>query len=132
MSMHRGYNCDSKVGFDWKCATKYSCNAEYKINSVPPCFSIYMCGLVFEELIAQVSSGKECEALMNVPLTLAKLELEAKFGKETVKEKMVQLRRHRSIGDMRASVYNAMPLAGVKRREQLVMVWGGVDFYLFI
>ncbi|KAL2338867.1 hypothetical protein Fmac_013313 [Flemingia macrophylla] len=124
---------------------------DYKIHAdnnslynTPPCFGIYMCGLVFEDLLdqgglAQVekrnvekaqilynaidrSNGfyrcpveKSVRSLMNVPFTLEKPELEAEFIKEAAKENMVQLKGHRSVGGMRASIYNAMPLAGVQK-----------------
>ncbi|KAL3630170.1 Phosphoserine aminotransferase 2, chloroplastic [Castilleja foliolosa] len=124
---------------------------DYKIHAdnnslynTPPCYGIYMCGLVFEDLVAQGglsevekknvkkagilydaidgSKGfyrcpveKSVRSLMNVPFTLAKSELEAEFVKEAAKEKMVQLKGHRSVGGMRASIYNAMPLAGVEK-----------------
>ncbi|KAI4314640.1 hypothetical protein L6164_027528 [Bauhinia variegata] len=126
---------------------------DYKIQSennslynTPPCFCIYMCGLVFEDLLEQgglkevekknkkkaeilynaidESNGfyrcpveKSVRSLMNVPFTLEKSELEAEFIKEAAKEKMVQLKGHRSVGGMRASIYNAMPLAGVEKLE---------------
>ncbi|GER34873.1 phosphoserine aminotransferase [Striga asiatica] len=124
---------------------------DYKIHAdnnslynTPPCYGIYMCGLVFEDLVAQGglaeverknvkkagilydaidgSKGfyrcpveKGVRSLMNVPFTLVKPELEAEFVKEAAKEKMVQLKGHRSVGGMRASIYNAMPLAGVEK-----------------
>lgn len=124
---------------------------DYKIHSennslynTPPCYGIYMCGLVFEDLLAQGGLGevenknkkkaqilydtidnsngfyrcpveKSVRSLMNVPFTLAESELEAVFIKEAAKEKMVQLKGHRSVGGMRASIYNAMPLAGVEK-----------------
>ncbi|GKV44185.1 hypothetical protein SLEP1_g51389 [Rubroshorea leprosula] len=124
---------------------------DYKIHAennslynTPPCYGIYMCGLVFEDLLEQggleevekknkkkaellynaidESKGfyrcpveKSVRSLMNVPFTLEKSELEAEFIKEAAKEKMVQLKGHRSVGGMRASIYNAMPLAGVEK-----------------
>lgn len=124
---------------------------DYKIHAdndslynTPPCYGIYMCGLVFDDLLAQggleqveknnikkaqilydaidSSNGfyrcpveKSVRSLMNVPFTLEKSELEAEFIKEAAKEKMVQLKGHRSVGGMRASIYNAMPLAGVEK-----------------
>ncbi|KAL3525189.1 hypothetical protein ACH5RR_013561 [Cinchona calisaya] len=124
---------------------------DYKIQAdnnslynTPPCFGIYTCGLVFEDLLAQGglveveknnkkkaqilydaidgSNGfyrcpveNSVRSLMNVPFTLAKSELEAEFIKEAAKEKMVQLKGHRSVGGMRASIYNAMPYAGVEK-----------------
>lgn len=124
---------------------------DYKIHAdnnslynTPPCFAIYMCGLVFEDLLAQGglkeverkneekagmlydaidgSGGfyicpveKSVRSLMNVPFTLKRSELEKKFIEEAAKEGMVQLKGHRSVGGMRASIYNAMPLVGVKK-----------------
>ncbi|XP_019182726.1 PREDICTED: phosphoserine aminotransferase 2, chloroplastic-like [Ipomoea nil] len=124
---------------------------DYKIHSdnnslynTPPCYGIYMCGLVFEDLLAQGGLGevekknmkkaeilyeaidssngfyrcpveKSVRSLMNVPFTLAKPELEGEFIKEAAAGKMVQLKGHRSVGGMRASIYNAMPLAGVEK-----------------
>ncbi|KAK4791264.1 hypothetical protein SAY86_031677 [Trapa natans] len=114
------------------------------LYNTPPCYGIYMCGLVFEDLLAQGglkevekknqkkaeilyqaidgSDGffrcpveKSVRSLMNVPFTLAKPELEAEFIKEAAKESMVQLKGHRSVGGMRASIYNAMPLSGVEK-----------------
>ncbi|KAL9461857.1 hypothetical protein AB3S75_004787 [Citrus x aurantiifolia] len=124
---------------------------DYKIHdennslyNTPPCYCIYMCGLVFEyllelgglnevekmnrkkaELLNNVIDGsngfyrcpveKSVRSFMNVPFTLEKSDLEAEFVKEAAKEKMVQLKGHRSVGGMRASIYNAMPLAGVEK-----------------
>ncbi|KAJ4824714.1 Phosphoserine aminotransferase [Turnera subulata] len=123
----------------------YKIHAENKsLYNTPPCFGIYMCGLVFDDLLAQggleevekknkkkadllynaidASGGfyrcpveKSVRSLMNVPFTLEKSDLEAEFIKEAAKEKMVQLKGHRSVGGMRASIYNAMPLAGVEK-----------------
>ncbi|KAK1589269.1 hypothetical protein Q3G72_032161 [Acer saccharum] len=124
---------------------------DYKIHdennslyNTPPCYCIYMCGLVFDYLLElggleevekmnkkkadllynaiDGSNGfyrcpveKSVRSLMNVPFTLEKSELEAEFVKEAAKEQMVQLKGHRSVGGMRASIYNAMPLAGVEK-----------------
>lgn len=63
---------------------------------------------------------KSVRSLMNVPFTLEKSELEGEFVKEAAMEKMVQLKGHRSVGGMRASVYNAMPLAGVEKLVQFM------------
>lgn len=129
---------------------------DYKIHAdnnslynTPPCYGIYMCGLVFEDLLAQgglvevekknvkkaqilydaidASNGfyrcpveKSVRSLMNVPFTLEKSELESEFVKEAANEKMVQLKGHRSVGGMRASIYNAMPLAGVEKLVQFM------------
>lgn len=124
---------------------------DYKTHAVnrslyntPPCLAIYMCGLVFEDLLAQGGlEGVErrnqrkaklvydaidgsggfyrcpveasVRSLMNVPFTLARAELEEEFIQGAAKERMLQLKGHRSVGGVRASIYNAMPLAGVEK-----------------
>ncbi|CAL9755219.1 unnamed protein product [Musa acuminata subsp. burmannicoides] len=124
---------------------------DYKIHAdsaslynTPPCFTIYICGLVFADLLEQGglvevekknakkagilydaidgSDGfyvcpveKSVRSLMNVPFTLEKTDLEKKFIEEAAKEGMIQLKGHRSVGGVRASIYNAMPLAGVEK-----------------
>uniref|UniRef100_N1QVF2 Phosphoserine aminotransferase n=1 Tax=Aegilops tauschii TaxID=37682 RepID=N1QVF2_AEGTA len=115
------------------------------LYNTPPCFAIYICGLVFEDLLAQgglaevekknqhkagilydtidASAGyfvcpvdKPVRSLMNVPFTLAKgADSEKQFIAEAAKEGMLQLKGHRSVGGVRASIYNAMPLSGVEK-----------------
>ena len=58
---------------------------------------------------------KSVRSLMNVPFTLEKSRLETKFIKEAAKENLVELRQHKSVGGMRASIYNALPLAAVEK-----------------
>ena len=107
-------------------------------------YVIYMCGMAFEDLLDQGelvevekknqkkaeilynayngSNGfyrcpveKSVRSLTNVPFTLEKSGLEIEFIKEAAKENMVQLKQNKSFGGMRASIYNAMPLAGVEK-----------------
>jgi phosphoserine aminotransferase len=59
--------------------------------------------------------AREDRSRMNVPFTLANPELDAAFLKGAEERGMVQLKGHRSVGGMRASIYNAMPLDGVQR-----------------
>src|SRR5205807_9967321 len=59
--------------------------------------------------------AREDRSRMNVPFTLRDAKLDEEFLKGTAKEGMVQLKGHRSVGGMRASIYNAMPLEGVQR-----------------
>ncbi|KAL4198557.1 hypothetical protein AMTRI_Chr03g46510 [Amborella trichopoda] len=122
----------------------YKIHADNKsLYNTPPCYAIYICGLVFEDLVAQggleaiakknlekawilydaidESGGfygcpvsKSVRSLMNVPFTLEKSELEADFIKRAASQGMVSLKGHRSVGGVRASIYNAMPLAGVE------------------
>lgn len=128
----------------------YKIHAENKsLYNTPPCFPIYVCGLVFDDLLAQGgleaaeerniekasllydaiegSNGfykcpveKSVRSLMNVPFTMQTPELEAEFIKEAAAQGMVQLKGHRSVGGVRASIYNAMPKAGVEKLVALM------------
>ena len=51
---------------------------------------------------------------MNVPFVTGDKDLDAKFVKEAAAKGLVNLKGHRTVGGMRASIYNAMPLAGVQ------------------
>ncbi|CAB4287931.1 unnamed protein product [Prunus armeniaca] len=131
------------------------------LYNTPPCYGIYMCGLVFEDLLEQGGLGeiekknkrkadllynaideskgfyrcpveKSVRSLMNVPVTLEKPELEAEFVKEAAKETIVQLKGHRSVGGMRASIYNAMPLAGVEKLVAFMKDFQAQDLVAYI
>lgn len=110
--------------------------------NTPPCYSIYMAGLVYEWLlsigglttmekmnkekaallydyldsqdyyIAPVK--KEFRSMMNVTFVTGNEELDKKFPKEAEKAGLVNLKGHRSVGGMRASIYNAMPKEGIE------------------
>lgn len=110
--------------------------------NTPPTYAIYIAGLVFQWLIKQggleameqknIRKSKllydliESSALyhspvasenrsrMNVPFTLKDPNLDEQFLKEAKGRGLLQLKGHRSVGGMRASIYNAMPEAGVK------------------
>ena len=58
--------------------------------------------------------AKEDRSRMNVPFTLKDAKLDEEFLKGAAKNGMVQLKGHRSVGGMRASIYNAMPVEGVQ------------------
>jgi phosphoserine aminotransferase len=62
--------------------------------------------------------AREDRSRMNVPFTLRDPALDAEFLKGAEARGMVQLKGHRSVGGMRASIYNAMPLEGVQRLVQ--------------
>ncbi len=62
--------------------------------------------------VSPVAKGDR--SLMNVPFTLKKADLDEEFLKGAKARGMIQLKGHRSVGGMRASIYNAMPLEGVK------------------
>ena len=110
--------------------------------NTPPTYAIYIAGLVFQWILAQgglvgmeahnrkkaallydcldrssfyrAPVAKDCRSLMNVPFKLADDTLDAAFLKGAEAAGMVQLKGHRAVGGMRASIYNAMPLAGVQ------------------
>lgn len=114
---------------------------EGSMYNTPPTYAWYLAGLVFQWLKAQgglpamaAVNARKAQKLyaaidgsslyrnpvavphrswMNVPFTLAKPELEKPFAEEAKKVGLVTLEGHRSIGGMRASIYNAMPEAGV-------------------
>ena len=58
---------------------------------------------------------KEDRSLMNVPFVTGDAELDAKFVKEATEAGFVNLKGHRTVGGMRASIYNAMPREGVEK-----------------
>jgi phosphoserine aminotransferase len=121
---------------------KAQADAESMLNT-PASYSIYVAGLVFKWLkalggvpeieqrnIAKAALlydyldasaffrnpvAKEDRSRMNVPFTLADAKLDEEFLKGAAKQGMVQLKGHRSVGGMRASIYNAMPIEGVQR-----------------
>jgi phosphoserine aminotransferase len=110
--------------------------------NTPPTYAIYIAGLVFKWIKDQGGlaameahnqakaallydfldgSGfyaspvaRDCRSLMNVPFKLRDESLDAAFLKGAEARGMVQLKGHRSVGGMRASIYNAMPLDGVR------------------
>ena len=112
--------------------------------NTPPCWSIYLCKLVLEWLRDEVGglrtmkqqnvekagilydfldssklftgcARKEDRSLMNVTFVTGDPELDAQFVKESTEAGFVNLKGHRSVGGMRASIYNAMPREGVER-----------------
>ena len=121
---------------------KTQADADSLFNT-PPCYTIYTCGLVFkwlkeqgglaamkaknEEKAAilynfldqsQLFKGtveKASRSLMNVPFVTGNEELDKKFVAESTEAGFVNLKGHRSVGGMRASIYNAMPKEGVEK-----------------
>lgn len=112
--------------------------------NTPPCWCIYMCKLVLEWIRDEVGGLAEMQkrnqrkadllygfldqsklfhgtvvpedrSMMNVPFVTDSDELNAKFVKEAEAEGMVNLKGHRTVGGMRASIYNAMPYEGVEK-----------------
>ena len=122
---------------------KYKIHADNgSMYNTPPCYNIYVCGKVFKWLkkMGGLSAMKELNekkakilydfldesklfkgtvekkdrSLMNVPFVTGNEELDAKFVKEAKAAGLENLKGHRSVGGMRASIYNAMPIEGVQ------------------
>lgn len=124
-------------------AFDYAVVAEHgSMFNTPPTYAIYIAGLVFEwlkergglpamaehnarkaavlyDFLDQTSFyesrvARDCRSLMNVPFHLKNAALDAAFLKGAEARGLVQLKGHRLVGGMRASIYNAMPLEGVQ------------------
>lgn len=113
------------------------------LYNTPPCYNIYICGLVFKWLMKQgglegiarhneekakifydyldeskLFKGtvrKQDRSLMNAPFVTGDPDLDAAFVKEAAANGLVSLKGHRTVGGMRASMYNAMPIEGVEK-----------------
>ncbi|HIZ20757.1 MAG TPA: 3-phosphoserine/phosphohydroxythreonine transaminase [Firmicutes bacterium] len=112
--------------------------------NTPPCYAIYICKLVLEWLKNDIGGlekmkgineakakilydfldssslfrgtvEKKDRSIMNVPFVTGNEELDAKFVKEAAAAGFVNLKGHRTVGGMRASIYNAMPVEGVEK-----------------
>ncbi len=124
---------------------KYKIHAENKsLYNTPPCYGIYMCKLMFEWLKNEIgglenmkklneqkakliydfldssklfkgTTAKEDRSLMNIPFVTGNADLDALFVKQAAENGFVNIKGHRTVGGMRASVYNGMPLEGVEK-----------------
>ncbi len=124
---------------------KQHAEADSMINT-PPCFAIYVSGLVLQwikrlggltamekhniekanvlynfldsQSFYRSPVNKADRSRMNIPFTLPDEKLDDAFLKGAKEHNLVQLKGHRSVGGMRASIYNAMPIAGVQALVQ--------------
>lgn len=123
---------------------KYKTQADAdSLYNTPPAYGIYICGKVFKHLkklggLEKMKEYNEKKAkilydfldssklfkgtvvakdrsLMNVPFVTGDKDMDAKFVKEATEAGFVNLKGHRSVGGMRASIYNAMPMEGVEK-----------------
>ena len=113
------------------------------LYNTPPCFSIYSAMLVFRWLkklggvpaiqkineekaallydfidnskLFKSTVAKEDRSIMNVPFVTGDVDMDAKFVKEAAENGLTTLKGHKLVGGMRASIYNAMPIEGVKK-----------------
>ena len=122
---------------------KYKTHADNKsLYNTPPCYNIYICGLVFKwllklggtEAIKKINEAKakilydyldsskifkgtvekKDRSFMNVPFVTGDKDLDAEFVSAASKAGLKNIKGHRSVGGMRASLYNAMPVEGVQ------------------
>lgn len=123
---------------------KYKIHNDNKsLYNTPPAYGIYICGKVFKwiknigglEAMKEINEKKagilydfldqsklfkgtvekDSRSLMNVPFITGNDEIDAKFIKEAKENGFENLKGHRSVGGMRASIYNAMPIEGVEK-----------------
>ena len=128
---------------------RYKTHADAKsLYNTPPCYGIYICGKVFQWLKAQggleamqaynekkaailyeyldasrLFHGtvvKKDRSLMNVPFVTGDADKDAAFVKAAAEAGFVNLKGHRTVGGMRASIYNAMPMEGVEKLVQFM------------
>ena len=122
---------------------RYSTQVAAKsLSNTPPAYGIYICGLVFKWLkemgglsamqqrnqkkaallydyldqskLFKATARKEDRSLMNVPFVTGDADLDALFVAEAKNHNIESIKGHRSVGGMRASIYNAMPIEGVE------------------
>lgn len=123
---------------------KYKIHADNNsLYNTPPAYGIYICGKVFKWLkemgglekmkelnerkaailydyldsssLFKGTVAKKDRSLMNIPFVTGNSELDAKFVKEAKAAGFENLKGHRTVGGMRASIYNAMPIEGVQK-----------------
>ncbi|GAB6178794.1 3-phosphoserine/phosphohydroxythreonine transaminase [Desulfotomaculum defluvii] len=128
---------------------RYKTHADAKsLYNTPPAYGIYICGKVFKWLkkvggltaikehnekkakilydfldqsrLFKGTVVKEDRSLMNVPFITGDADMDAKFVKEATAAGFVNLKGHRTVGGMRASIYNAMPIEGVEKLVELM------------
>ena len=116
--------------------------------NTPPCYSIYVAGLVYEWILGMggldvmkeknekkaallydyldsqdyyfAPVKKDSRSMMNVTFVTGNADLDKKFASEAAKAGLKNLKGHRSVGGMRASIYNAMPYEGVEKLVQFM------------
>lgn len=129
---------DIPVMFDYKVLADND-----SMYNTPPCWCIYIAKLVFEHLLKTggleakkeynqkkcavlydyldsqdyyiAPVVKECRSMMNVTFVTGDAELDKKFASEAAANGLKNVKGHRSVGGMRASIYNAMPIEGVEK-----------------
>ena len=123
---------------------RYKTHADHgSMYNTPPAYGIYICGKVFKWLLrnggleemkaynekkaailydyldsSRLFHGtvvKKDRSLMNVPFVTGDADMDAKFVKAATEAGFVNLKGHRTVGGMRASIYNAMPMEGVEK-----------------
>jgi phosphoserine aminotransferase len=127
---------------------RYDIHAQGKsVFNTPPCYAVYIIKLVLEDIknrglsaiyeinkekakilydfldrskLFRGTAEKKDRSLMNIPFVLPDEELTAAFLKEADAKGFINLKGHRLVGGLRASIYNAMPVEGVKKLTALM------------
>ncbi len=131
-----GARADTPVMLDWKTQADHD-----SMYNTPPCYAIYMAKLVYEWVLSLggldqmqainkekaallydyidasdyyiAPAKKECRSMMNVTFVTGNPDLDKMFASEAAKAGFMNIKGHRSVGGMRASIYNAMPRQGI-------------------
>ncbi len=101
----------AKLGFEWL-KDLGGVSAIEKVNNDK---AAILYDFLDESRLFSPTAQKKCRSLMNVTFVTGSDELDEKFVKEAAKNGLVNLKGHRSVGGMRASIYNAMPVSGVEK-----------------
>jgi phosphoserine aminotransferase len=129
---------ETPVMLNWKVQAEND-----SMYNTPPCYSIYIAGLVYKWILSlggltemkkinerkasvlynyldssklfKPTAEKEFRSLMNVCFVTGNPDIDKKFCSEAAKAGFVNIKGHRSVGGMRASIYNAMPVEGVEK-----------------
>lgn len=126
--------------------------------NTPPTYPIYICKLVLEWIRDEVSgleamkarnekkakilydyldssklfkptAAKKDRSMMNVTFVTGDPELDKKFVAEGAKAGFINIKGHRSVGGMRASIYNAMPIEGIEKLVQFMQAFEGENYH---
>lgn len=129
---------DTPTMFDWQLQADNG-----SMYNTPPCYPIYIAGLVFKWLLDRggleavkeynvrkaavlydyldsqdyytCPTEKDSRSMMNIPFVTGNPDIDKKFAKEAGENGFKNIKGHRSVGGMRASIYNAMPIEGVEK-----------------
>ena len=86
-----------------------------RVKANPVARAVKIADLIDNSKLYKNNVRKDCRSRMNVPFVTGDADKDAQFVKEAAKEGLVNIKGHRLVGGMRASIYNAMPIEGVQK-----------------